>query len=261
MSERRVAVVTGGGRGLGRAVALRLAQDGVDVVVAARSADEVAGVAEELRALGVRADGVSVDVTATEQVERAAARILDDFGRVDILVNNAGSLLYKPFVPLPGIAADRPGFDSAIADAEWAHVFDVHLGGAIRFLRALGPGMLERGSGRVVNVVSNVLRRSVPFTVGYDTAKGALAQLTRSLAREWARYGVTVNAVAAGHFRTRMTSAQFDDEKSYANMIRRVPMRRAGTVEEFAGLVAYLTSAEAGFVTGEVIAVDGGETL
>jgi NAD(P)-dependent dehydrogenase (short-subunit alcohol dehydrogenase family) len=121
--------------------------------------------------------------------------------------------------------------------------------------------MLERGHGRVVNIASNVVRRTVPFTVGYDTAKGGLVQLTRSLAREWARYGVTVNAVAAGHFETEMTRAQFADQETLRKMLRRVPAGRPGDLTELAGLVAYLASEESGFVTGETIGIDGGETL
>ncbi len=261
VTASRVAVVTGGGRGLGRATALRLARDGIDVAVVARSLDEVADVAAEAKACGVRSLGLSVDVTSTEAVDAARDAITRELGTVDILVNNAGNLLYKPFVPLPGREDAYPGFDTPIADDEWANVMEVHLGGAVRMLRALGPGMLAKGSGRVVNVVSNVVRRAVPYTVGYDTAKGALVQLTRSLAREWGRYGVTVNAVAAGHFETEMTREQFANERAREQMISRVAMRRTGELEEFADLVAYLCGDAAGFVTGELIAIDGGETL
>jgi NAD(P)-dependent dehydrogenase (short-subunit alcohol dehydrogenase family) len=257
----RVAVVTGGGRGLGRATALRLAAGGADVAVLARTTEEVEAVAGELRAAGVRALGLGVDVTSTSEVDRARDQVLASFGRVDILVNNAGTLLYKPFVPLPGKEHAYPGFDTPVSDGEWNGVLEVHLGGAVRMLRAFGPGLLDRRYGRVVNVVSNVVRRTVPFTSAYDTAKGALVQLTRSLAREWAPYGVTVNAVAAGHFETAMSRAQFEDEQTLQKLLRRVPARRAGELAEFASLVVHLCGEESGFVTGETIGVDGGETL
>lgn len=257
----RVAVVTGASRGLGRAIALRLARDGADVALLARSRDELQAVADEAAEYGVRTAVLQADITSSDSVEEAGAEILQRFGRADIVVNNAGSLLYKPLVPLPGKETAFPGFDSAISDLEWAAVQETHVNGALRMLRALGGGMINNEYGRVVNIASNVVRRTVPFTTAYDTAKGALAQLTRSLAREWARYGITVNAVAAGHFRTAMTEDQFDDPTSYRRMIARIPMGRPGTCDELAALVAYLCSEDSGFITGEVIAIDGGETL
>lgn len=256
-----MAVVTGGGRGLGRSVVIRLAAAGADVAVLARSADAVESVASEARAAGVRAIGVPADVGSTVEVERAKNEILGEFGRVDILVNNAGNMLYKPFVPLPGLDRGYAGFDSPVSDEEWDTVINVHLGGAVRTLRAFGPCMIERGYGRVVNVVSNVVRRTVPFTTAYDTAKGGLVQLTRSLAREWARYGVTLNAVAAGHFHTEMSNPQFEDERVFNRMVRRIPAGRPGELGEFAALVEHLCGEEGGFITGETVGIDGGETL
>jgi NAD(P)-dependent dehydrogenase (short-subunit alcohol dehydrogenase family) len=259
--RQRVAVITGGGRGLGRAVALRLATDGTDVALVARSAAELEAVADEARALGARALALKADVTSTREVEEARDEIEDRFGPVSVVVNNAGTVLYKPFVPLPGGSAALPGWEQAITDQEWEDILAVHLGGAIRMLRAFGPGMLERRYGRVVNIASNVVRRTVPFTVGYDTAKAGLVQLTRSLAREWGRYGVTVNAVAAGHFETAMSRPQFEDQQTLRKMLRRVPAGRAGELAELAALVAFLAGDESGFVTGETVGIDGGETL
>jgi NAD(P)-dependent dehydrogenase (short-subunit alcohol dehydrogenase family) len=261
INRGRVAVVTGGGRGLGRSAALRLAEAGADVALIARSADAVRSVAAEARSAGVRALGVVADVSSSDDVERAKEQILAEFGRVDILVNNAGNMLYKPFVPLPGLESAYPGFDQPVSDDEWGAVIDTHLGGAVRLLRAFGPGMIERRHGRVVNVVSNVIRRTVPFCSAYDTAKGGLVQLTRSLAREWARYGITVNAAAAGHFHTEMSKAQFEDERTRQKMIKRIPVGRTGELDEFAALVVYLCGEESGFLTGETIGMDGGETL
>jgi NAD(P)-dependent dehydrogenase (short-subunit alcohol dehydrogenase family) len=284
-----VAVITGGGRGLGRAVALRLAAGGTRVAVLARSAAEVEAVAGEARALGAGALALTADVTSADDIEGARHEIEGKLGPVTAVINNAGTVLYKPFVPLPGrqaplpgrqaplpgtqaplpgrqaplpgTQAPLPGWAEAITDQEWDDILAVHLGGAVKMLRVFGPGMLERGYGRVVNIASNVVRRVVPYTVGYDTAKGGLVQLTRSLAREWGRYGVTVNAVAAGHFETAMSQPQFDDPRTLRKMLSRVPAGRAGELGEFAALVAFLAGDESGFITGETIGIDGGETL
>ncbi len=259
--ERRVAVITGGGRGLGRAAAIRLAATGTDVAVFARSAAEVEAVADEARALGAQALGLAVDVASTQAVRAARDEVEGKLGPVSVVVNNAGAILYKPFVPLPGRQSELPGWEQEITDGEWDDILAVNLGGAIRMLRAFGPGMLERRYGRVVNVASNVVRRTIPYTVGYDTAKGALVQLTRSLAREWGRYGVTVNVIAAGHFDTAMSKPQFENPELLQKVLRRVPAGRAGELTEMAALVAFLSGEESGFITGETIGIDGGETL
>lgn len=261
IASGRVAVVTGASRGLGRAIALRLAREGADLAVLARSHIDLQAVADEATTLGARAIALETDVTSSESVTHAGAQIKRHFGRVDIIVNNAGTLLYKPLVPLPGLEQRYPGFDSPTSDDEWAAIHETHVNGAVRVLRSLGGELVANEYGRVVNVVSNVVRRTVPFTTAYDTAKGALAQLTRSLAREWGRYGITVNAVAAGHFPTAMTQGQFADPDSHGRMIKRIPLCRTGNPDELAALVAYLCGEESGFVTGEVIAIDGGETL
>jgi NAD(P)-dependent dehydrogenase (short-subunit alcohol dehydrogenase family) len=254
-------VVTGGGRGLGRAIALELAGGGADVAVLARSAAEVETVADEARVCGARALALKVDVTSTREVEAARDAITDQLGPVGVVVNNAGAVLYKPFVPLPGRPPALPGWEEPISDQEWDGMLAVNLGGAVRMLRAFGPGLIERRYGRVVNVASNVVRRTVPFNVSYDTAKAGLIQLTRSLAREWGHYGVTVNAVAAGHFETAMTRPQFDHPETMRKMLRRVPAGRVGEHSELAALVAFLAAGTSGFITGETIGIDGGETL
>ncbi|ADP81271.1 SDR family NAD(P)-dependent oxidoreductase [Pseudofrankia inefficax] len=252
----QAAVVTGAGRGLGRAIALSLARAGCRVVLTARNADELAATAALVEDAGGEALAVAADVTSPEQVGRVHDEAIARFEAVDIVVNNAGNLVLAPFVALPTDSA-RAGltFD------DWRSTQSVHLDGAFHVLRAFAPAMLTRGHGRVINIVSSALGRVVPFSSAYDTAKAGLAQLTRSLAFEWARYGVTVNAIAVGQVRTSMTEAAHDDPKTAAWLMRRIPVRRAGDPAEIGWLVTTLAGPESAFLTGQIIGLDGGETL
>lgn len=257
----RVALVTGASRGLGRDVAQALARAGADLVVSARSEGDLADTAELVQGAGARVVAVSADVGSADDVSRVRDAAYAEFGHVDILVNNAGNLLYKSLVPLPGLAPPAEGFDEPMTDEEWHSTFRVHVDGAFHVLREFGPGLLEQRFGRVINVASNVLGRVIPFCSAYDAAKGALWQLTKSAAAEWARYGVTVNAVAPGHFPSAMSAPQFEDPALLSWLTKRVPMRRTGEPSELAGLVVFLASDPAAYITGELITIDGGETL
>jgi NAD(P)-dependent dehydrogenase (short-subunit alcohol dehydrogenase family) len=263
-SERlsgRTAVVTGGGRGLGRAIALSLARAGAAVAVTSRSKEDVDETVDLLRKEGVAAAGIAADVTSRDDVARVREQALALTGAVDILVNNAGNLVIKPFVPLTDRATGDPAYDAGLTFEDWRASHAVHLDGAFHMLQAFAPGMIERRHGRVVNIVSSALGRSTPFTSAYDTAKAALAQLTRSLAFEWARYGVTVNAIAAGQFHTRMSAQLHEDPRQREWMLKRIPMRRPGDPEELGTLVVDLAGDGLGFLTGQVVGLDGGETL
>lgn len=257
-----VALVTGAGRGIGRAVALELARHGADVAVVARSATEVEATAEAVRHLGRRSFAVTGDVTDPGSVDRAAGRALDELGTVDILVNNAGSMLFKPLVPLPGLRPGHlPDFAAPTTDAEWQGQLGVHLSGAFYFMRALGPHMLDRGYGRVINIGSVAVHRSARFSSAYEAAKGGLSTLTRSVGKEWARHGVTVNCIAAGHFHTELSRELHETEDGQRWLGGRIPMRRSGELWEIGQLVVYLAGPWAGFLTGQVIDFDGGESL
>lgn len=260
--QGRVAVVTGAGRGIGRAIALAMAERGADVAVTARTEDQIEHVADEIRAMGRRAAALPGDVTDPTSVDEVAAGAQAELGVVDILVVNAGSLLFKPLVPLPGLRPEHlPEFALPTTDDEWRGQIDVHLTGAFHYLRALGPGMLEQGYGRVVTIGSVAMTRSAKFNTAYETAKGGLAALTRSVAREWARHGVTVNCIAAGHFHTAMSADLHETDEGRAWLRERIPMRRVGELSEIAALAGYLAGPHAGFLTGQVIHLDGGETL
>jgi NAD(P)-dependent dehydrogenase (short-subunit alcohol dehydrogenase family) len=176
------------------------------------------------------------------------------------VVNNAGNLIPKPFVDLP--ADERPrSLPPPLSYEDWRSSHAVHLDAAFHVLQAFAPDMLARRHGRVVNIVSTALGRTVGFTSAYDSAKAALAQLTRSLAFEWARYGVTVNAISAGQFSTRMSAQLHETESGRAWLKKRIPMRRVGDLAEIGRLAVVLAGDEMPFLTGQVIALDGGETL
>jgi NAD(P)-dependent dehydrogenase (short-subunit alcohol dehydrogenase family) len=258
----QAAVVTGAGRGLGRAIALALAGAGCRVVVTARSEPELQETAELIRASGGQAWAVPADVTVPADVARLRDFAAEHAGPVDIVVNNAGNLVVQPFVALPTEPGRVPdGMDTGLTYEQWRSTHAVHLDGAFHVLQAFAPDMLARRYGRVINIVSSAINRAVPFTSAYDAAKGALAQLTRSLAYEWARHGVTVNAIAVGQIRTQMTAAVHDDPASAEWLIRRIPMRRVGEPGEVGRLVVVLAGAESAFLTGQVIGLDGGESL
>ena len=237
----RVAIVTGASRGIGRAVARRLAADGAAVVAAARS-DGADGVAAEIRAGGGRSVGVRVDVTDPERIEAMVRTALDEYGRIDVLVNNAG------------IVRDRLAL--RMAPADWDAVVATNLTGAFACARAVLRPMIRQRGGRIVNVGSVVGRMGNAGQANYAASKAGLEGLTRALAREVASRGITVNVVAPGMIGTDMTAGL--DESAKAAMLEQIPMGRLGTTDDVAGAVRFLASDEAAYVTGHVLAVNGG---
>ena len=256
----QTALITGAGRGIGRAIASALAEAGAAVVLTARTPAELAETAALVRAAGGTAAEVQADVTDPAQVARLRDAALELTGQVDIVVNNAGNLISKPFVSLP--AGERPrSMDSPLTFADWQSTMAVHLDAAFHVLQAFAPQMIERRHGRVINIVSTAIGRTVPFTSAYDVAKAALAQLTRSLAFEWARFGITVNAIEAGQFATRMSAQLHETDWGQAWLRKRIPMGRAGELPEIGALAVMLAGGQVPFMTGQVIGLDGGETL
>ena len=256
----RTALVTGAGRGIGRAIASALAGAGAAVVLTSRTPSELAETAELIRAAGGTAAEVQADVTDAAQVARLHTAVLGLTGQIDIVVNNAGNLISKPFIGLP--SGERPrAMDSPLTYADWRSSLAVHLDAAFHVLQAFAPQMVERRHGRVINIVSTAIGRTVPFTSAYDVAKAALAQLTRSLAFEWARVGITVNAIEAGQFATKMSAQLHETDWGQAWLQKRIPMRHAGELAEIGALAVLLAGDQVPFMTGQVIGLDGGETL
>lgn len=263
--EGRVALVTGAGRGLGRTIAESLANAGAHVWVVSRNKDELDTVVQEIRARGGSADAAPADLQDQLALEDLKTQISAQNPVVDIIVNNAGINRKKPVIPLPDeTSGDQPGagpLDLAMTDEDWNSILDTHVRSSLSLIRSFAPAMLAQRHGRIINIGSSSTLRSPDYCVPYQVAKGSLEHLTRGLAKEWAPYGVTVNSIAPGHFRTSMTQALHDSAEGQTWLQQRIPMRRTGDPAELGALAAHLAGDLASFITGQTIYVDGGETL
>ena len=243
----RVAVVTGASRGLGRAIALALAEAGADVAVAGRAAAELEETARQAVQHDVRALPFVADVSAYPEVERLMAHVVSALGRLDIVVNNAG------------IARVAPLAEASLDD--WRAIVEVNLSGVFYGCRAAAPYLIRQRSGKVINLASVLAAVALPGYTMYAATKGAVISLTRTLAVEWARHNIQVNAIAPGWFVTDMNEAAFADPRVHERLTRDVPARRTGRLEEIGPLAVYLASTGSDFMTGQTIFLDGGQTV
>ena len=239
------AVVTGAGRGIGRAIALKFANEGADVVVVSRTQENSEKVAAEIRALGKKAWAFAVDVSDSASVTAAAEKILAECGKVDILVNNAG--------------VTRDGLLMRMSDADWDLVLNTNLKGAFLFTKAFSRAFAKQRSGRIINISSVIGLIGNPGQCNYAASKAGLIGFTQSVARELAGRGVTANCIAPGFIETDMTSELNAELK--ANILKQVPMGKFGAADDIAGAALFLASASASYVTGQVLTVDGGMVM
>lgn len=240
----KTAVVIGGTSGIGLTLAKGLAMAGADVVATGRRSDLVRSAADAIQALGRRSLDVSCDVTDTSSIERLRDAVLREFGGVQILVNSAGRTKRMPTVGMP--------------EAEWANILETNLTGTLRACQSFGQYMVERGYGRIINIASVASLVSLLEVAAYSASKAGVASLTKSLAIEWARHGVTVNAIAPGVFRTDLNAGLLDGTDRGQEFLLRTPMKRFGRLEELIGAAVYLASDAASYITGHVLVVDGG---
>lgn len=240
----KVALISGASRGIGRAIALALAESGADVALAARSVGALEAVAVEAEAFGRRALVIPTDVTEVAQVEAMVERAVAGLGRLDILVNAAGVASRKPTVEL--------------TEADYARVFDANIKSVIFACAAAGKHFLAQGSGKVINIGSLTTQLGLPGRALYGSTKGAVGQLTRSLAVEWGPRGVCVNAIAPGWIDTDLSRAVLQNPEFRAGVVARTPVGRVGEPEDLGGAAVFLASSASDFVTGQVLYVDGG---
>jgi NAD(P)-dependent dehydrogenase (short-subunit alcohol dehydrogenase family) len=243
----RVALVTGAGRGIGKALALGLAQDGADLVCLARTAAEVEATAALARDMGRRAVALTADITVKSQVDEAVAAAVAQLGRIDILVNNAGMNIRTPALDLP--------------EQDWDTVVDTNLKGPFLVAQAVGRQMCAQGYGRIINIASVGGGVALRTGVAYGSSKAGLIHMTRILALEWAKYGVTVNAIGPWYFKTSLTEKLLANEQYLNEILARTPLKRVGDLEELVGPVVFFASGASSYVTGQVLYVDGGMTI
>jgi 3-oxoacyl-[acyl-carrier protein] reductase len=244
--ENQVAVVTGAGRGIGHAIAIRLANEGARVASVSRTEANAQKTADEINA--ARADvakAYAVDVADQAAVQKTATQIFADFGRVDILVNNAG--------------VTRDGLSMRMSMEDWDTVLNTNLKGAFNFAQAVMRPMIKQRSGRIINISSIAGLTGNAGQANYSASKAGLIGLTKTLARELASRGITVNAVAPGLIETDMTTVLSDEIRQ--GILQKVPLGKLGEPDDVAGAVAYLASPEAKYITGQVLTVDGGMVM
>lgn len=241
----KVAMVTGASRGLGRAIAIGMAEAGADVIAVSRDMQRLTGTADGIRSLGREALVIQTDIENADEVKEAVDGGVDRFGKIDILINNAG------------ISGPMKLF-SDLTDQELMEILSTNLQGTLHCTRHVSPHMIQEGSGRIVNIASVLGTIGSYYSSIYSMTKAAIIQMTRNLALEWARYNINVNTIAPGVFDTDMIQTQLQFPKAKEALIRNIPLRRFGAPGEIVGLAILLASPASSYITGSVFPIDGG---
>jgi len=245
--EGKVALVTGAGRGLGRAMALALAQAGSDLALVSRTEDELEEVSQKVKSLDPRRKAllIAVDLTVSDEIPKIVEKILAEWGRIDILINNAGRNIRGPA--------------ECFTIQDWDAVMDLNLRAAFMMAQIVARVMIRQGYGKIINIASLSSFIGLPNMVAYCASRGGLAQMTRALAVEWAKYGVCVNAIAPGYFLTKQTEPLLQDPKKKEWVLSNIPMGRLGDLEkDIGGVVVFLSSSASDYITGQILIADGG---
>ena len=243
----KVAIVTGSRRGLGQRMARALARAGADIVLTSRKIDSLDKFEREIRGIGRKVLKVKLDITIQEDIDAMVNKTVETFGRIDILVNNAGCIVRKP------------AFE--ITAKEWDTVVDTILKGSFFCSQAVAEVMIQQKKGRIINIGSGTCIFGTAGIIPYGAARGGLLQLTKGLAVEWGGYGITVNMLAPGWFKTDQNKALFQNKTWVDSLIERIPVGRAGLEHDLDGAVVFLASGASEYVTGQLILVDGGYTI
>jgi len=263
--DGKTAIVTGAARGIGRAIALTLAKAGADIAAIDLATDELQRATDEVRGCGRRALAITADVGREDQVREAVKTVLSGFGRVDILCNNAGIVLAKPIAVVPEMRVPdwlselRQGALASLSVEEWHRVMDTNLTSAFLFAREVGPHMMEKKRGKVVNISSTSAWKGTPYYAAYCVSKAGLSSFTRCLASEWAQFNINVNAIAPGTVDTEMTAPDLANPDRKQFLLDAIPLGRLAAPREIAALALFLASEASDYITGQTLTVDGGQ--
>ena len=261
--DGKVAIVTGAGQGIGKAISLTLAEAGADITLIDLVTKHIEQTAEDIRKLGRKALPITLDVSQQDQVIGSVERTITEFSKIDILVNNAGIFMFKPvaFIPgarLPGREAAGDNWDKPQTLEDWHRVIDTNLTSAFLFAQAACPHMIKQKKGKIVNISSTAAEQGGSYKSAYCASKAGLSAFTRCLASEWGPFNININAIAPGMVNTDMTANRLKNTKARATILGKIPLGRLAKPREIALLALFLTSEASDYLTGQIFTIDGG---